>query len=164
MYPRYPWNSDTSAVTLPWRPCPRNWVGNTGWSCLICCSSFHDSKRVHKSRIHREELQKCQSTIYLRVQLFLGLSPGHDLQQQLTCSLKAAERKAQRDWYRQNSGSIFMTPSVAFRNLLLVDTRGQPPVPINRLLTTLLDMVKNATDPWLLFLWVHGRRLLMSPS
>ncbi|KAG0707330.1 hypothetical protein DFH29DRAFT_896893 [Suillus ampliporus] len=46
----------------------------------------------------------------------------------------AAERKAQRDWYRQNN------------------TRGQPPVPINRLLTTLLDMVKNATDPWLLFL------------
>ncbi|KAG1808266.1 uncharacterized protein BJ212DRAFT_1384423 [Suillus subaureus] len=46
----------------------------------------------------------------------------------------AAERKAQRDWYRQNN------------------TRGQPPVPINRLLITLLDIVKNATDPWLLFL------------
>ncbi|KAG1742828.1 hypothetical protein EDB19DRAFT_1700586 [Suillus lakei] len=46
----------------------------------------------------------------------------------------AAERKAQRDWYRQTN------------------TRGQPPVPINRLLTTLLDMVKDATDPWLLFL------------
>ncbi|KAG1732216.1 uncharacterized protein EDB91DRAFT_1152196 [Suillus paluster] len=46
----------------------------------------------------------------------------------------AAERKAQRDWYRQNN------------------TRGQPPVPINRLLPTLLERVKNATDPWLLFL------------
>jgi hypothetical protein len=65
--------------------------------------------------------------------------------------MKAAERKAQRDWYKQNSGSIFIVLWISLRNILL-DTRGQPPVPINRLLTTLLDMVKDATDPWLLFL------------
>ncbi|KAH7927147.1 TPR-like protein [Leucogyrophana mollusca] len=46
----------------------------------------------------------------------------------------ATEKKALRDWYK------------------LCDDRKQPPIPINRSLLELLGMVKNATDPWLLFL------------
>jgi len=46
----------------------------------------------------------------------------------------ASEKQALRDWYK------------------LDKTRYQPPVPINTSLLDLLEMVKNATDPFLLFL------------
>jgi hypothetical protein len=35
-----------------------------------------------------------------------------------------------------------------------LDVRGQPPIPFNRSLLDHLELVKDATDPWLLFLWV----------
>lgn len=38
--------------------------------------------------------------------------------------------------------------------LIEVDNRHQPPVPINTSLQDLLEAVKTATDPWLLFLYV----------
>ncbi|KAG5735114.1 Anaphase-promoting complex subunit 8 [Termitomyces sp. T112] len=46
----------------------------------------------------------------------------------------AAEKQAQRDWHK------------------LDNNRHQPPVPVNNSLSELLDLVYNATDPWLLFL------------
>ncbi|KAF8633362.1 hypothetical protein AX17_004533 [Amanita inopinata Kibby_2008] len=46
----------------------------------------------------------------------------------------ASEKRAQRDWHK------------------LDNNRHQPPVPINRSLLDLLETVRNATDPWLLFL------------
>ncbi|EMD37381.1 hypothetical protein CERSUDRAFT_114054 [Gelatoporia subvermispora B] len=46
----------------------------------------------------------------------------------------ASEKKALRDWYK------------------LDNTRQQPAVPVNASLLDLLDIVKHATDPWLLFL------------
>ncbi|KAF8070499.1 hypothetical protein FPV67DRAFT_1413466 [Lyophyllum atratum] len=46
----------------------------------------------------------------------------------------ATEKKAQRDWHK------------------LDNNRHQPPVPVNNSLNELLDLVANATDPWLLFL------------
>ncbi|KAH7909322.1 hypothetical protein BJ138DRAFT_1127757 [Hygrophoropsis aurantiaca] len=50
------------------------------------------------------------------------------------CQFLATEKKALRDWYK------------------LCDERKQPPAPTNRALLELLEIVKNATDPWLLFL------------
>ncbi|KNZ72808.1 Anaphase-promoting complex subunit 8 [Termitomyces sp. J132] len=44
------------------------------------------------------------------------------------------EKQAQRDWHK------------------LDNNRHQPPVPVNNSLSELLDLVYNATDPWLLFL------------
>ncbi|KAF9465070.1 hypothetical protein BDZ94DRAFT_1255234 [Collybia nuda] len=46
----------------------------------------------------------------------------------------ASEKMAQRDWHK------------------LDNNRHQPPVPINTSLNKLLEMVRNTTDPWLLFL------------
>ncbi|KIK09087.1 hypothetical protein K443DRAFT_671582 [Laccaria amethystina LaAM-08-1] len=46
----------------------------------------------------------------------------------------ASEKKAHRDWHK------------------LDNNRHQPPVPVNTSLNDLLEEVKNATDPWLLFL------------
>jgi len=34
----------------------------------------------------------------------------------------------------------------------MLDSRLQPPVPVNKVLGELLDEVNNAEDPWLLFL------------
>ncbi|KAI0663596.1 TPR-like protein [Cubamyces menziesii] len=45
-----------------------------------------------------------------------------------------AEKEALREWYK------------------LENTREQPPEPVNTSLHDLLELVKNATDPWLLFL------------
>ncbi|TBU33911.1 TPR-like protein [Dichomitus squalens] len=45
-----------------------------------------------------------------------------------------SEKKAQREWYK------------------LEKTREQPPEPVNTSLHQLLELVSNATDPWLLFL------------
>ncbi|OSD06778.1 TPR-like protein [Trametes coccinea BRFM310] len=45
-----------------------------------------------------------------------------------------SEKKALRDWYK------------------LENTREQPPEPVNTSLHNLLELVRNATDPWLLFL------------
>ncbi|KAI0704990.1 TPR-like protein [Cerioporus squamosus] len=45
-----------------------------------------------------------------------------------------SEKEAQREWYK------------------LEKTREQPPEPVNTSLHQLLELVKNATDPWLLFL------------
>ncbi|KAF8161139.1 hypothetical protein B0H34DRAFT_699614 [Crassisporium funariophilum] len=50
------------------------------------------------------------------------------------CQFIASEKKAQRDWHK------------------LDNNRHQPPVPINRSLSDLLDLVKDTRDPWLLFL------------
>ncbi|KAF8973218.1 hypothetical protein BDZ97DRAFT_1936102 [Flammula alnicola] len=52
----------------------------------------------------------------------------------LYCQFIATEKKAQRDWHK------------------LDNNRHQPPVPINEFLGDLLDLVKDSTDPWLLFL------------
>lgn len=38
--------------------------------------------------------------------------------------------------------------------LTFVDNRHQPPIPINNSLGELLEMVRDAQDPWLLFLYV----------
>lgn len=46
----------------------------------------------------------------------------------------ASEKKAQRDWHK------------------LDNNRHQPPVPINKSLSDLLEIVQNVEDPWLLFL------------
>ncbi|KAF8893805.1 hypothetical protein BD779DRAFT_1669341 [Infundibulicybe gibba] len=46
----------------------------------------------------------------------------------------ASEKKALRDWHK------------------LDNNRHQPPVPVNSSLNELLELVRNATDPWLLFL------------
>jgi anaphase-promoting complex subunit 8 len=46
----------------------------------------------------------------------------------------ASEKKAQRDWHK------------------LDNNRHQPPIPINKSLSDLLEFVKDAVDPWLLFL------------
>ncbi|KAI0645601.1 TPR-like protein [Trametes meyenii] len=45
-----------------------------------------------------------------------------------------SEKKALREWYKREN------------------TREQPPEPVNASLHELLELVKNATDPWLLFL------------
>jgi anaphase-promoting complex subunit 8 len=37
---------------------------------------------------------------------------------------------------------------------LFSDNRHQPPIPVNSALHDLLNMVRNTTDPWLLFLYV----------
>ncbi|KIL66252.1 hypothetical protein M378DRAFT_161115 [Amanita muscaria Koide BX008] len=50
------------------------------------------------------------------------------------CRFIASEKKALRDWHK------------------LDNNRHQPPVPINTSLTDLLETVRNATDPWQLFL------------
>ncbi|KAF8743980.1 hypothetical protein AX14_013382 [Amanita brunnescens Koide BX004] len=50
------------------------------------------------------------------------------------CQFIASEKGAQRDWHK------------------LDNNRHQPPVPINTCLQDLLETVKTATDPWLLFL------------
>ncbi|KAF9529366.1 hypothetical protein CPB83DRAFT_852543 [Crepidotus variabilis] len=50
------------------------------------------------------------------------------------CRFIASERKAQRDWHK------------------LDNNRHQPPLPINRTLGELLELVRDSKDPWLLFL------------
>ncbi|KAH7888745.1 hypothetical protein F5I97DRAFT_1855159 [Phlebopus sp. FC_14] len=50
------------------------------------------------------------------------------------CQFLISERKTERDWYKH------------------FNVRGQPPIPFNRSLLDHLELVKNATDPWLLFL------------
>ncbi|KAG6820746.1 hypothetical protein H0H93_012392 [Arthromyces matolae] len=53
----------------------------------------------------------------------------------------ASEKQAQRDWHK------------------LDNNRQQPAVPVNNSLNDLLELVCNATDPWLLFfLWVMSLR------
>jgi hypothetical protein len=48
-------------------------------------------------------------------------------------------------------------------NVSQIGSRTQPPTPINPTISQTMDKVKNAKDPWLLFLyatsWVLGRTL-----
>ncbi|KAF8554160.1 TPR-like protein [Imleria badia] len=50
------------------------------------------------------------------------------------CQFLISEKKTERDWYKH------------------YNIRGHPPIPFNRSLLYHLEVVKNATDPWLLFL------------
>ncbi|KAN0091102.1 hypothetical protein V8E55_004668 [Tylopilus felleus] len=50
------------------------------------------------------------------------------------CQFLISEKKTERDWYKH------------------YNIRGHPPIPFNRSLLFHLDVVKNVTDPWLLFL------------
>ncbi|KAL4078447.1 hypothetical protein V8B97DRAFT_1937445 [Scleroderma yunnanense] len=50
------------------------------------------------------------------------------------CQFLTSEKKTERNWYRH------------------FNLRGQPPIPFNRSLLDHLEVVKNTTDPWLMFL------------
>ncbi|KAF9241549.1 hypothetical protein BU15DRAFT_44778 [Melanogaster broomeanus] len=50
------------------------------------------------------------------------------------CLFLISEKKTERDWHKH------------------YNIRGQPPIPFNRSLLDHLELVKNSTDPWLLFL------------
>ncbi|KIJ61319.1 hypothetical protein HYDPIDRAFT_96711 [Hydnomerulius pinastri MD-312] len=50
------------------------------------------------------------------------------------CQFLVSEKKTERDWYKH------------------YNVRGSPPIPFNRSLLDHLELVKNASDPWLLFL------------
>ena len=70
----------------------------------------------------------------------------------MTTRPKATEKKAMREWYKLDSESCSL-----LANLMLIfslDTKQQPLMPVNTELYTLLQLVQNSTDPWLLFLYV----------
>jgi anaphase-promoting complex subunit 8 len=99
-------------------------------------------------------MQKLQGTVLEHLQSVYGTQHSIILKKfaVLICAAtKASEKKALRDWHKLDSEHAFPLPLT--RLISVVDDRRQPAIPVNGSLWELLEMVKNVTDPWLLFLY-----------
>lgn len=66
-------------------------------------------------------------------------------------STKASEKNALRDWHKLDSWNYPFIPIIHLNSI--TGNRHQPPAPLNSSLNELLGMVRDTTDPWLLFLY-----------
>src|SRR6202021_2869956 len=101
-------------------------------------------------------LRECKSSkarfLNIYSQFMVRNIPLYQKSAVLICAAtKASEKKALRDWHKLDSEHAFPFPSTCL--ISVVDDRRQPAIPINGSLCELLEMVKNVTDPWLLFLY-----------